>query len=421
MKIKKHSGVISTLLFSIITSFGILLMTPLILQNYGQNIYIVWSISNSICALLFIFDFGITSVASQKFLGFFKNTGIFSKDSWTTFLRLHSTILLSASLLLLIIFSFQISFQNNLQTSINSVVIFLITMFSTLATIVCHQQVVKYQIKENYHLALITLTVTKIIETFLVLLLLYIQVDFITVCTSILLVRCLQFLMLKQFSKKIFAENNINSHKKLVFKPSIFFGPILYSTSSVLGIHATFLLQSIFLNPHQTVTVLITRMLASPIRILADSLAIGNFDKFLNKPIPIPNSESSLKKRVLIREYWVLILFTVPYTLSANVFGNDLVDFLSKGQLQVNYVLLNLFCLSTVLDGLIVLFMQFRISKGMHYGLGMTYLTTTITGLILLLICIPYIDLYAGAVSIIFCNLLFMSHRLFSKGSKNEN
>jgi hypothetical protein len=39
------------------------------------------------------------------------------------------------------------------------------------------------------------------------------------------------------------------------------------------------------MNPNQIVTVLITRMIASPIRILADSLAIGNFDKFLKKAI----------------------------------------------------------------------------------------------------------------------------------------
>ena len=175
------------------------------------------------------------------------------------------------------------------------------------------------------------------------------------------------------------------------------------------------------MNPNQIVTVLITRMIASPIRILADSLAIGNFDKFLKKAILNPNAKSSFTQMFLIREYWVLILFTMPFTAIVNFLGGDLVDFLSSGQLQVDFVLLNLFCLATVLDGLIVIFMQFRIANGMQHGIGLMYLATTILGLISILIFVPYLDLYAGAASIILCNLLFISVKLFSKGLKFEN
>jgi len=415
MKIREHSGVISTLLFSIITSSGILLMTPLILQNYGSNIYILWSISNSICALLFIFDFGITSVASQKFLSFFKNTKTFSKDSWVAFLRFHSKVLILASLSLLTFFFLQIHFQKNLRISISSVAIFLIILLSTLITVICHQQIIKYQIKENYHLALLILTVTKFFETILSLFLLFISVNFIAICASILAIRCLQLLVLQRLSKMSFHEKNknLNAQKGPEFKLNIFMGTIFYSASSILGIHATFLLQSVFMNPNQIVTVLITRMVASPIRILADSLAIGNFDKFLKKAGLNPNAKSSFTQMVLLREHWVLILFTMPFTAIVNFLGGDLVDFLSNGQLQVDFVLLNLFCLATVLDGLIVIFMQFRVAKGMQHGIGLMYLATTILGLISILIFVPYLDLYAGAASIILCNLLFISLKFF--------
>jgi len=423
MKIREHSGVISTLLFSIITSSGILLMTPLILQNYGSNIYILWSISNSICALLFIFDFGITSVASQKFLSFFKNTKTFSKDSWVAFLRFHSKVLILASLSLLTFFFLQIHFQKNLRISISSVAIFLIILLSTLITVICHQQIIKYQIKENYHLALLILTVTKFFETILSLFLLFISVNFIAICASILAIRCLQLLVLQRLSKMSFHEKNknLNAQKGPEFKLNIFMGTIFYSASSILGIHATFLLQSVFMNPNQIVTVLITRMVASPIRILADSLAIGNFDKFLKKAGLNPNAKSSFTQMVLLREHWVLILFTMPFTAIVNFLGGDLVDFLSNGQLQVDFVLLNLFCLATVLDGLIVIFMQFRVAKGMQHGIGLMYLATTILGLISILIFVPYLDLYVDAVSIILCDLLFISVKFFSKGLKFEN
>ena len=411
MKIGKHSGVISTLLFSAITSVGILVMTPLILQNYGNSIYILWSISNSICALLFIFDFGITSVASQKFLNFFRNSGVFSRESWAAFLRLHSKVLILVSLFLLLVFILQTYYQKSLQTSISSFLIFLITMFSTLTTVICHQQIIKYQIKENYQLALTILTLTKLFETILVIWLLCISVNFIAICASVLAVRYLQLLALKQFSKSSFQQNHQEgiAAKGPEFGSSIFIGSILYSASSVLGIHTTFLLQSIFMNPNQTVTVLITRMVASPIRIFADSLAIGNFDKFLRKSLFHSDTKRNPKEMVLTREHWMLILFAVPYIGVANLFGRDLIVFLAHGQLQVNFLLLNIFCLATTLDGVIVIFMQFRIAKGIQYGIGLSYLATTILGLILLLIFIRYLDLYVGAASIVVCDLLFIS------------
>lgn len=423
MKIRKHSGVISALLLSIITSSGILLMTPLILQNYGRNIYILWSISNSICALLYIFDFGITSVASQRFLSFFKNEKTFSKASWVAFLRFHSKVLTLASLSLLTVFFLQIHFETHLQISISTFSIFLITILSTLITIICHQQIIKYQLKENYHLALLILTVIKFFETILSIFLLFISINFITICASILAVRCLQLLVLQRLSKMSFHEKNkhLNAQIGPEFKLNSFMGTISYSASSLLGIHATFLLQSVFMNPNQIVTVLITRMVASPIRILADSLAIGNFDKFLKEARLKANAKSSFTQVVLIREYWVLILFTIPFTAIVNFLGGGLVNFLSNGQLQVDFVLLNLFCLATVLDGLIVISMQFRIAKGMKHRIGLMYLATTILGLLSILIFVPYLDLYAGAASIILCNLLFISVKFFSKGLKFEN
>jgi len=74
-----------------------------------------------------------------------------------------------------------------------------------------------------------------------------------------------------------------------------------------------------------------------------------------------------------------------------------------------------------VLDGLIVIFMQFRIAKGMQHGIGLMYLATTVLGLISILIFVPYLDLYVDAVSIILCDLLFISVKFFSKGLKFEN
>lgn len=423
MKIKKHSAVVLMLLFSIITSSGILLTTPLILRNYSGATYILWSISNSICALLFIFDFGITSVASQKFLSFFKNAKIFSKDSWIAFLRFHSKVLIISSLSLLTIFLLQIYFQNNLPISISSVTVFLFTILSTVLTIIGHQQIIKYQIKDNYHTALSILTVTKLLETILVIVLLYLAVNFIAICASILAVRCFQLLVLQRLSKESFYEdnNNSNAQMELEFTLKIFKGSIFYSASSVLGIHATFLLHSVYMNTNQIVIVLITRMIASPIRIFADSLAIGNFDKFLRKSMLNSHTKSSFTEMVLTREYWALTLFTIPFTAIANFLGSNLVNFLTNGQLQVDFVLLNLFCLANWLDGLIVIFMQLRISKGMEHGIGQLYLATTFLGFIFIFIFVPYLDLYAGAASIIFCNVLFISMKLFSTGFKFEN
>ncbi len=423
MIIRKHSAVISTLLFSVTTSGGILLMTPLIIQNYGKSLYILWSVSTSICALLFIFDFGITSVASQKFLSHFKKTGTFTIQSWKLFLRFHSKILISVALLLLTIFILQTHFEKNLSMSLNYLTIFLITIVSTLITILCHQQIIKFQIGDNYQTSLTFITLIKLFETLLTLLLLILAINFVTICLSILAVRSFQFFLLRRYSRLSFeigASFELNQ-KDPSFSLRYFMGPILYSSSSVLSIHATFLIQSVFMNPNQTVTVLITRMIASPIRIVADSLAIGNFDKLIRRSIVITTSKSTSKPTSLIYDHLVLFVVTTPYVVIANFLGQPLIDFLSSGQLEVNFLLLNLFCLATLLDGMIVIFMQYKISGGMHYGIGFTYFVTTILGFAMLLVLIQYIDLYAGVISIIICDLLFVSIRVLTQEAKNEN
>jgi hypothetical protein len=423
MMLRKHSGVISTLVFSIITTLGVLFMTPLVLQNYGSKLYILWSISNSVCALLFILDFGITSVASQKFLTLFERTGVFSRDTWREFIRFHSKTLALASIFLLAIFILQIYLQKNLQFSLYYLTIFILTVVSTLITILCHEQIIKYQIRNRYQTALNLITFFKLFELLLTLLMLFLAVNFIVICLSVVLIRCFQLVLLQSSTKMLFQKDNLIRviHPGNTFPLRIFVGSMLYSSSSVLGIHATFLLQSIFMNPNETVTLLITRMIASPIRIFADSLAIGHFDGLLRKTLHSTNTEPTHKPKSVILDHLVLFSFTTAYFVFANLFGHALINFLSSGQLELNSLLLNLFCLATMLDGMIVIFMQFRISSGMQHRIGFSYLLTTILGLIMLLILVQHLDLYAGVISIIFCDLLFVLIRIFTQESKSEN
>lgn len=409
MKLTKNLGVITTLLFSIITSSGVMLMTPQILHNYGITIYILWSISSSIAALLFIADFGITSVASQKFLFFFKTSGIFPKTLWKSFVLFHSKILFLMSMILITIFSLQIYFDKNLEFTLNFLVIFLIIILSTLMSVISHQQIIKFQINNNYQRALNIITFTKLLETTLTLWLVFMGINFIIVCSSTFVLRYLQFKVLQRLSMRNFQSimQIQDEYEEPKFVLRFFLGSILYSASSVLGIHATFLIQSIFMSPEQTLTLLVTRMLASPIRILADSIAIGNFDNFLKKSVLKLGSNSSREEKILVPELWTLVFFTLPFMLIANTFANIFVTFLSHGQLRANFLLLNLYCISTLLDGMIVIYMQLRISKGLQSKIGVTYLGTTTLGFSFLLIFGQILGLYAGVTSIILCNLVF--------------
>ena len=145
-RIRTNAGFLANLTFSIFSVIGIFITTPLIIRNYDQDIYLLWSIVNSICGLLFILDFGITSVASREFLKSAGNPSEFSWSRWTRFRIFHNKILAIGTLFLLIIFYFQWQHKNLVGFSIENIFVFFFILVGTVATILSHQQIIKFQI-----------------------------------------------------------------------------------------------------------------------------------------------------------------------------------------------------------------------------------------------------------------------------------
>jgi hypothetical protein len=407
ISVRQHVGFFANVTLTLSTIVGVFLMTPLIIRTYGQGIFLAWSLINSACGLMFIVDFGITSVMARKFHEIFQKTSNFSRRNWKDFLNFHAVIICTGSGFVIVIFLVQSSFGNVFRLSAQSFLVFIFTLTATLASIASHQQVLKFQILGRYSQVLTLLAFFKIIETGVVFLLINWRPPFVGIPFTVALIHILQFLVLRNLSNRWMFNDaeDTSSIQTLDFRRLNFVSSVLYSASSILGIHATFILQSLFLAPKQVLTVLICRMMSSPIRIFADSLAIGNFDKFIRKSLANDSKQIEHKKSW---ELWLLLLgFSGIYILLINLIGDFLFTFLSQGQSTSSLILLNLFCIATILDGAIVIYMQIAISAGSLDRAGSTYFLLTISSLILLVSFIQPIGIYAGVASIIFCDLLF--------------
>jgi len=421
-KFRQHIGFLANLAFTLTSVLGVFLMTPLIIRNYGQGVYLLWSLVNSACGLLFILDFGITSVIAREFLEVFKEATNFSRRIWKRFLVFHGKILFTGAGFVILIFIFQSNMGHVFKFSYQNLLIFLFTLLATLATIASHQQVIKFQVIGNYPRALIIIALAKIIETVIIFLMLYSEFSFVIITLLVAAIHIFQLLILTNVSNRQLSESEItasagqnNELRKLSFISSV-----LYSASSVLGIHATFLVQSFFLSPKQLLIVLISRMISSPIRIIADSIAIGSFDKYIRKSLS--NQAKKLPAKHSPVEPWLMLLgFSVIYVTLLNLVGKFIFGFLSHGQSTANLLLLNLFCLATLLDGAIVIYMQILISSGSLGNAGSLYFLITLVSFLFLASVILQFGVYAGVISIIVCDLLFFLFELRAKIRLNQS
>lgn len=419
IKIGRYLGFYSNLILSLSTSVGLFLIIPLIISNYGQKALLIWSLVSSYCGLLLIFDFGITSVMARKLSELFKDTSSFSSRIWGHFLKFHAKILFIGSVLVFLIFIFQSIFGNILGLYTENILIFSFLLVATLSTIASHQQILKFHLLEIYPLALTFLAISKIIETGLIFLLIIARPPFPAIACAVAAIRIFEFLILRTFAnQRLFnLRQNTSNVQGIDLRRLDFVSSVLYSASTILGIHATYILQSFFLTPNQVITVLISRMMAAPIRIFADSLAIGNFDKLIHKSLSSNVSKKQENKFIIF--LWSLLLgFSGLYVLLINIVGDYFFNFLSQGKLSFNLVLMNLFVVATLLDGVIVIYMQTLISAGSLGRAGSAYFGLTIFSLVFLVPLINPLGMFAGVASIIFCDTLFFLYSARVKKSR---
>jgi O-antigen/teichoic acid export membrane protein len=153
-------------------------------------------------------------------------------------------------------------------------------------------------------------------------------------------------------------------------------------------------------------------MIVSPIRIFADAQAIGSFDKFMRTSLTGYNKEQKIRGKAQF--LWKLLAaFSVLYFIVIFYLSETVVDFISHGHLLPNLALILLFGFSTFLDGAIVIYMQIAISSGNQGKSGVSYFLFTLLGLILLPLLILFRAIYAGAISIILCDLFFIFSQLY--------
>jgi hypothetical protein len=415
-KIKSNAGFLSNLTFSLTSIFGTFLLTPIIIKAYGKDIFILWSIVNSICALLFIVDFGITSVASRQFLKAHQHSKFFAWHTWGKYLHFHNRLILISSLILTAGFLTQMNHQNFKMGNLQNLLIFIFTLIGTIATVLSHQQIIKFQIFDGYSTSLTILTIIKILETALILFLMNLAMNFSLITFIIASLHLFQLFVLKHISNGRLPQKKSEKVDtiEIRFKISNYISTILYSASSVLGIHGTFILQSLILNSNQVLIIVLSRMIVSPIRIFSDALAIGNFDKLIRNSLGFKSI--NLRANMPVANlYRILVLFSTSYLLALFFVADFIINFISYGTSNLNVMLLCLFGLANIMDGSIVIFMQNSISNGSQGNKGIIYFVITLTSMFLLIFLVDLVGVYGGAISIVICDLGFFLLMAFTQ------
>jgi hypothetical protein len=154
--------------------------------------------------------------------------------------------------------------------------------------------------------------------------------------------------------------------------------------------------------------------MVSPIRILSDALATGNFDKFIRSSLQIAPTIRKTS-RPMVGLFKILVLFASGYLLLLIFAGSFLMDLISYGESNLNLALLILFGAATLLDGAIVIYMQASIANGTQGSKGTLYFSLTLLSLFLLIFLVEILGIYGGVLSILLCDIVFFVFIAFSK------
>ena len=365
-------------------SIAQVLMVPLFIASFGQFGYVTWITINSYTAFILMSDFGILIVATVFLTNSVRSTDTFAIDIWekckALTLKLSITIAFS---LFVLYWGINFLFKHNISDAKTSLLVFVFLAILSILTVWQHTILSTFQIFDRYGQGMTLLAVIRIVEVCLVFILLTFKCQIITLSFAYLIIR--SFLTFSLWQKQRKLENF--SKRKLVRAPEGTFRALLppsigvaaLNFASMLGIHGSFLVSTLWLKPGDLIAIAIARMISSPLRLMTTALLIGTFPDFISHNSVTLDDVSVVqieRVRSNLRITFITIILTASTTLI--LVSHFIWNFLSRKSLEFPIWLVTLFIIATILDAVIGFVAQEYISKNLAHKIGYIYLVITL-------------------------------------------
>ena len=183
----------------------------------------------------------------------------------------------------------------------------------------------------------------------------------------------------------------------------------LFNFSNLLGLHGTMLVASLWIEPRLLFSVLIARMIASPVRFLSDSLINGGLPRLTNHfRILNDRGEIAAKNSINFRLVVFGCLGFIPLFAGTTILGPVLWRYLSFSHAGYPRTLILIFLVSTYLDSVSAVMAMLGIARHKDDMIQYVYFASTILAMTLQYVMRYWEGVYSVPVSLIMGDLVFM-------------
>lgn len=415
MRTKRFADdVISHLILTLIGVLSPLMLTPLYIRDFGEKDYSRISIIFSLCAFVLVSDYGVHQAASAQLVKIFKAYNYFSINIWKQYSKIVIKTFIGIFITLSLYFIYLKESNPNFWYGFRLAwIIFMIFTASTAMNLFQHALLIKFQLNDNFGRGLRNLAFLRLIEIILQGIVLYFKIELLlfAIVTMILkLVSTLVFWALANQclnTEKLVSLNEPSDKKISLMRDSV--GKATFNFTNFLSFHGTMIIASLWITPNLLFTILIARMIASPFRLLADSLIHGGLPRLtvyfqrVNN-LHLHTAFGLNKFKLILGACTSLFLLIVSILL----IGPLLWKYFSYGNKEYPNMLILAFIFSTFLDSISAVIAMLGIARSQSDRIQYFFLVSTLISLGLQFMLRNLLGAYAVPLSLAVGDLIFI-------------
>ena len=415
MRTKRFADdVFSHLALTLIGVLSPLILTPLYIRDFGEKDYSRISIIFSLCAFVLVSDYGVHQAASAQLVKTFRAYNYFSINIWKQYSKIVIKTFIAIFVALFLYFIYLKESNYNFWYGLELAwIIYIIFTGSTAMNLLQHALLIKFQLKNNFGGGLRYLAFLRFIEIVLQGIVLYFKIElvFFAIVTLIFkLVSTLIFWVLANQcldTEKLVSLNEPSDKKISLIRDSV--GKAIFNFTNLLSLHGTILIASLWITPNLLFTILIARMIASPFRLLADSVIHGGLPRLtvyfqrVNN-LHLHNAFGLNRFKLILAGYSSLFLLIV----STLLMGPLLWKYFSYGNEEYPNMLILAFIFSTFLGSISAVIAMLGIARSQSDRIQYFFLVSTLISLGLQFMLRNLLGVYAVPLSLAIGDLIFI-------------
>jgi len=375
----RSTAIPNHLLLQLVNILGQVILVPVFLKNYPQELYVFWILMGALSSFMLLADSAILQTYSVLLTKHYTENKSLSCTLIRQVVRILIVLELALFIILVLAFAVLRIHHNSYQTSLTEALsIFCSLLLANMITVAVHFFLVLFQVTGEYKKGVNLISKGKILEICLLVAFVSFHLDLLILALSIVTVRLLTAYQMASSLKIPKDEVSLVVPQTYLLTRNLS-GAVAMNVTVLLASQGMLVVISQWASAREILLFTVTKMLTVPVRIAADSFALGIFPLLVKKMHLEENSKNYLDK--LLKLYVSLVVALAPVVI---ILGSLFFGHLTNNKVEFNFSLLLLTIASTALDGLIVILFQQVLTYSKSFWSGISYLLITILQLVLI-------------------------------------